>query len=234
MASDLCKSLESIDIVHITSIKYDLSCFILTSGSTYEESIIRIGQTTLSTADVESNGMILNKNIIIVRRINWFFCIELYKTAKPKPAKATTTKPRVLLPYTEPNDSAIEEPRVPSSGQNIDTISQNESRNISSMNESDTSGQPGLDDTTTAKVNVSQDVIYMLLIGMHLNSKSWIPNWLFSSLGLIAVTLAALLIGIWCRLDVCGIKTRCCRRSQNRAATEDRVQPHEEIPLNKV
>lgn len=53
---DLCKSLEIIDIIHLTKETFDISCFVLTSGSTYEESTIPIGQTTLSTADIESNG----------------------------------------------------------------------------------------------------------------------------------------------------------------------------------
>ena len=50
----------------------------------------------------------------------------------------------------------------------------------------------------------------------------------------IAITLVALAIGVFCRLDCCGVKTKCCRRGQNRAESEDRVRPHEEIPLNKV
>lgn len=53
---DLCKSLESIDIVHLTKETFDISCFLLSSGSTYEESTVQVGQTTLSTADIESNG----------------------------------------------------------------------------------------------------------------------------------------------------------------------------------
>lgn len=56
----------------------------------------------------------------------------------------------------------------------------------------------------------------------------------FYVLGLIAITLIALMIGIICRLDCCGVKTKLCRRRQNRAETEDHVQPHEDIPLNKV
>lgn len=50
----------------------------------------------------------------------------------------------------------------------------------------------------------------------------------------IAVTLVCLTIGVICRLDCCGIKTKCCRQSHNRAEPEDRVRQHEEIPLNKV
>lgn len=56
----------------------------------------------------------------------------------------------------------------------------------------------------------------------------------FKLLGLIVLTLLALSIGIICRLDCCGIKTKCCRTGNSRATTQDHNQPHEEIPLNKV
>lgn len=51
IVKELCKSLESIDILHLTNETYDLSCFLLSSGGKFEDSTIRIGQTTLSTAD---------------------------------------------------------------------------------------------------------------------------------------------------------------------------------------
>lgn len=40
-AENLCKSLDVIDIIHLTSENYDLSCFLLTSGTSYDESTIR-------------------------------------------------------------------------------------------------------------------------------------------------------------------------------------------------
>lgn len=56
IVSDLCAAIDSIDIIHLTQEKYDISCFILTSGSTFDESTIIYGQSTLSSADIESNG----------------------------------------------------------------------------------------------------------------------------------------------------------------------------------
>lgn len=56
VVTDLCKTLEIIDIVHLTNETYDLSCFILTSGSSFDESTIRTGQTTLLTTDNEGSG----------------------------------------------------------------------------------------------------------------------------------------------------------------------------------
>lgn len=52
----LCQQLESLDIMRLTSEKIDLSCFELASGSTFDDSTIRIGQTTLSPQENDSDG----------------------------------------------------------------------------------------------------------------------------------------------------------------------------------
>lgn len=54
------------------------------------------------------------------------------------------------------------------------------------------------------------------------------------------ISIAALIIGIICRKDVGGIKTKCCRRQQK--TINDNVMANgpssdqlpEEIPLNKI
>lgn len=74
--TDLCKTLESIDIVHLTNETYDLSCFLLSSGSTFDESTIRTGQTTLSTADNESSGNAKYLNLIFKTFTNQFHFIS--------------------------------------------------------------------------------------------------------------------------------------------------------------
>lgn len=63
-ALKLCEKLEILDMIQLTSEAYDLSCFMLSSGSSFEESTVRIGQTTLSTADVDSNGESIHSYII--------------------------------------------------------------------------------------------------------------------------------------------------------------------------
>lgn len=40
-ALDLCANLEAIDIIHLSLETHEISCFLLTSGSTYEESMIQ-------------------------------------------------------------------------------------------------------------------------------------------------------------------------------------------------
>lgn len=56
IALKLCQNLESLDIMQLTSESINLSCFQLTAGSTFDESSIRRGQTTLSSEDNESDG----------------------------------------------------------------------------------------------------------------------------------------------------------------------------------
>lgn len=54
------------------------------------------------------------------------------------------------------------------------------------------------------------------------------------------ISMVALTIGIICRKDVGGIKTKCCR-TQRKASNDNAMangpsgdQPPEEIPLNKI
>lgn len=55
-AENLCKSLDIIDIIHLTLENHDLSCFLLTTGSTYDESTIRNDLYKVAT-DPPSFGM---------------------------------------------------------------------------------------------------------------------------------------------------------------------------------
>lgn len=63
---DLCKELETIDIIHLTNETYDISCFLLTSGSTFDESTMHYGQSTLSSIDIENNGKYIGTNLFAI------------------------------------------------------------------------------------------------------------------------------------------------------------------------
>lgn len=193
VVKDLCSLLDTIDILHLTNETYDFSCFLYTSGSEFEDSTIRVGQPTLSNSDDE----------------------ELYKImTNPPPIRMASTQKSTKNYKDGKKHQPIEEPRAQSSEQTNSGLSQSEIPTERVTN--NTGSTESSDDPEKAKVNISQEVIYMLLIG------------------LIVVTLAALLIGVFCRLDCCGIKTKCCRRQHNRAESGDRVQPHEAIPLKEV
>lgn len=49
---NLCKALKSIDLINLD--KYDLSCFELSAGSTFDESTIKSGQNNIIMTDTDS------------------------------------------------------------------------------------------------------------------------------------------------------------------------------------
>lgn len=54
----------------------------------------------------------------------------------------------------------------------------------------------------------------------------------YSLISIMIIAVVGLIIGLICRKDVGGIKTKCCRR--RKPAPGDQVRPAEEIPLNKI
>lgn len=82
----------------------------------------------------------------------------------PPPSKIKATTQKAITPTNaDKKDLSIEEPRVQSSGQQISSFSQNESKSERPINSTDpTEVSEG---TTQAKVDVPQHIIYLLLIG---------------------------------------------------------------------
>lgn len=132
-----------------------------------------------------------------------------------------------------------------SSKQQMSSISQNEKPNLSpsgELNKTDTKRE-----IESSQINISTETIYLLLTGeldlctlffvfliFFFEKFNFANCCYFIFVGLIALTLVSLMVGIICRLDCCGIKTKCCRTNHNNRATSQEGQPHEEIPLNKV
>lgn len=52
----LCNTLTSLDTLRFTADNRDVTCFVLIAGDSFEDSVIRRGQTTLSDVDNESGG----------------------------------------------------------------------------------------------------------------------------------------------------------------------------------
>jgi hypothetical protein len=50
--------------------------------------------------------------------------------------------------------------------------------------------------------------------------------------GIIIIAVCGLIVGVICRRDCCGIKTKMCRT--RRPLPTDQVRPSEEVPLNKI
>lgn len=73
IAGKLCEQLQSLDILRLTSETFDVSCFELMSGSTFDESTIRIGQTTLSFQEFDSDGKEKLSQHCILHLFQWTF-----------------------------------------------------------------------------------------------------------------------------------------------------------------
>lgn len=119
----------------------------------------------------------------------------------------------------------------------------NRNRNKVASNETETVAKAGImtEDATNKikeedepnKVPISQETINTLLIcktqvNQYLCHLTNFP--LFT--GIMIVAVVGIVVGLICRKDIGGIKTKCCRTSK--PEPKDQVHPTEEIPLNKL
>lgn len=153
------------------------------------------------------------------------------------PITSTTAAPVPILNRTNlvPNISNVQ-----TSKQQTNQLPQVE---VPSGNKTtDQSNDPNRDDTETSRVDISDGVVRILLIGRWISAltlssyfvEMYTTNLRCQFSALICATVLAIMVGVLCRADCCGIKTKCCRRSANRATSDDRTEPREEIPLNKI
>lgn len=176
IAGKICEQLESLDIMHLTSETFDLSCFELSSGSTFDDSTIRIGQTTLSFLENDSDGKALHFTFIpMVFWLNYLlFYLDLYKkpTNPPPPPPPEPT----VLAITETTVGAPQKgsknigPKV--SSQKMSQISQNETQVESVGSQLSGSEQPK-DVVQEATVDVPIEMIYLILIGKEGKEPEW-------------------------------------------------------------
>ncbi|EDW73097.1 uncharacterized protein Dwil_GK16825 [Drosophila willistoni] len=179
----LCNLLDNID--NISFKNFDISCFELVSGTSFNKSLIQ-------------------------------------PTEAPNNKRVSAQLPTTIKPTTTPA------PAPPRSA----------NRNRNKMNNNNTAaaavdgveiakanilGSEGgiVDGTTTGtdkeepyQVPISREVINTLLICI------------------MVIAIIGIIIGLICRKDVGGIKTKCCRTSK--PEPKDQVHPTEEIPLNKL
>lgn len=87
-------------------------------------------------------------------------------------------------------------------------------------------------------VNVSQGVLELLLVCENSSEEVAqifsIDNWPLIPPAIYTFSMLGLLIGILCRLDVCGIKTKLCRRRKKEQSAKEpnlRSETFEEIEI---
>lgn len=70
VAIDLCLQLGVIDVIHLSSENYDISCFLLSTGNDFEETKIPYGQSTLAPNDNDGDGNESSKYFMYHFRFN--------------------------------------------------------------------------------------------------------------------------------------------------------------------
>ncbi|XP_073836286.1 uncharacterized protein [Musca autumnalis] len=207
---ELCNLLKSIDNISFT--RFDVSCFMIISGTSYNESIILMTDppyrepTTVeietSTTTIASTTTVGGSNI---------------KTSTTTATTTTTAAVGVVATDIKTMASTTLTPDVVVAADN-ETELINASVGLTG-NEAATATQSNVKgEEEPYKVPISQEAINQMLIG------------------LMIISVIGIIIGILCRKDVWGIKTKCCRtkKPEENKNIEGNGQTPEEIPLNKI
>ncbi|XP_067642874.1 uncharacterized protein [Eurosta solidaginis] len=230
--TELCNILKTID--NISFKQFDVSCFELVLGTPFNESVTLVTEPPYITPEIaivptkqpEAAPPKVNKEIEIQNQST--------KPATTKPTKVTTTTTTERAVVDKQKEVKKGAKMSESSDFSNLTLPTTTTRVISSspMSTILTAGVlsgagnaiVNSTETTTVKtavetenshqVNISQETVNLLLICI------------------IIVAIVGIIIGIICRKDVGGIKTKCCRTKK--PEPKDQVHSTEEIPLNKL
>lgn len=231
--TELCNLLTSIDNIHFGYI--EISCFELVLGTSFNDSIV-ITDPPLVHPEITR---IPNKvpEVAITGDSTQTEEVKKELSLKLESMNVTTTLPTTKTKSSNPKEIKIEENKmegisVLSNFTNSTTASRKED-NINNKKMSATltrNVSTSLDDiannsvehnkmkpsvkTNTLTEHISQDTVNILLICI------------------IIIAIVGIIIGIICRKDIGGIKTKCCRTKK--PDPKDQVHPTEEIPLNKL
>ncbi|XP_054735252.1 vasorin isoform X1 [Anastrepha obliqua] len=235
--AELCNLLKTID--NISFKHFEISCFELVLGTSYNGSItlvtdppyippeIAIVPTNVPEAEptkaTPKRGGTINKEIGVQNKqaqVGATKSPTLSAVVKQQDSKKEASEARMphlssFSNLTAPTATTrIEDPLItpkPSiltasvlSGTDGAAFNRAENATVKSAVETDSSHQ----------VHISQDMVNLLLICI------------------IIIAIVGIIIGVICRKDVGGIKTKCCRT--RKPEPKDQVRPAEEIPLNKL
>lgn len=200
---ELCTLLTTIDVINFPEFK--ISCYEFVNGYTFEQSMI-----------------------------------------------SNTPPPEVHEPYVPPvaeGDNSLtnvgldsDKPEVNEPVQDItidDSLEQDPMPRAVPSTIPETTKQPPHDLSTLEQQTggtVNQEMMNQILLGKYF-IMDFLLIWLLTEFrfcsGIIVVAFIGLVIGVVCRRDYCGIKTKCCRT--RRPPQTDQITPSpEEVPLNKI
>ncbi|XP_030372091.1 leucine-rich repeat-containing G-protein coupled receptor 6 [Scaptodrosophila lebanonensis] len=172
---DLCNLLKSID--NISFKHFDVSCFELVLGTSFNESLIFATDPPF-------------------KRVT-----DLPTTVKTTPAPQRTANRNKHNNKMSNDTTSITPVKAGILSESSDGVATS-------------SGPTDTGKENPNQVSISEDTINTLLICI------------------MVIAIIGIIIGLICRKDVFGIKTKCCRTSK--PEPKDQVHPTEEIPLNKL
>ncbi|XP_046809000.1 toll-like receptor 3 [Lucilia cuprina] len=190
---ELCNLLKFIDNIGFKH--FDVSCYELVLGATYNESLILATEPPYKKPklELEIEEEIKKRN----------------KADKDRELKATDSKQLDKTKQTKKQETS-----TMSSNQ---TLAAEFSNNTDDVLQAGVVPPSGEDPEKPYQVPISQEAINFMLIG------------------LMVISVIGIIIGIICRKDVGGIKTKCCRTKKPLdEKTTEAGSPGEEIPLNKL
>lgn len=203
---ELCNMLAVIDVIATDDI--EVSCFELMAGESLPDSMHK------PASKIPAAGMILGWKLLI-QCTNVFSPLETEpkqpppdrRRIAPMPRPAATSTSTETSPTIATTTSTLRPDVDTGSGHNA-TIDDHRSEPTSNGTSSAETGQPA--------VNIETYKLRKILIIS------------------MVVAVVGLLIGIVCRVDLCGVKTKLCRTRTRGPAATDQVQPAEQVPLKDI
>ncbi|XP_018793241.1 PREDICTED: slit homolog 3 protein isoform X2 [Bactrocera latifrons] len=225
----LCNLLTAIDNIKFGH--FEISCFELVLGTSFNDSIVITDppfiQTEIPRVRNEVPQLAVTGGSVQVKETN-----EEIST-KIKSANVTTKIPTTKTKSSNPKEIKIEENKmeginVHSNFTNSTTASRMEDDiNIKKMSVILTGN------ASTILNNIANTSIEQNEITTSVKTNNTVTGHISQYMvNILLISIVGIIIGIICRKDVGGIKTKCCRTKK--PDPKDQVHPPEEIPLNKL
>ncbi|XP_012159576.1 slit homolog 3 protein isoform X2 [Ceratitis capitata] len=222
--TELCNLLTAID--NISFEHFEISCFELVLGISFNESVTVVNDPAVQQKELMKTGIdeqespqahTFGNKEETIRGENVHTILTATSIAsKPKEIKKEERKMgdrSDISNLTKPTAAT----RIEDEDMDSKALVSNVLSSITEVSNHSVTGStvlPTLSTDNSHKVHISQDMINILLISI------------------IITAIVGIIIGIICRKDVGGIKTKCCRTRKPKP--KEQTHPAEEIPLNKL
>ncbi|XP_017466025.1 PREDICTED: slit homolog 1 protein isoform X2 [Rhagoletis zephyria] len=235
--TELCNLLKTID--NISFRNFEISCFELVLGTSYNDSITLVTDPPYLSTEIAIVPTKVPEDTTTEATPKKGEAINKASGVQNKTAKAATSKPTNTASIVKQKEIQEGDTRMPEVNNTLGVTttatfsvleeSANNSLTTPKILTASILGGPGdaankvvenitvksiVETENNHQVHISQEMVNLLLICI------------------IIIAIVGIIIGIICRKDVGGIKTKCCRT--RKPEPKDQVHPAEEIPLNKL